>query len=167
MTCETLLCLYLFFSEAPMLEKKNNPMRIHNCVISWFLFKISGWYCLRLEATWLKYMIFQNLLQGSICDLFCCAGNLLLVLNELTKIEFMALFSIELKQSWDITPEIKLLARAFLHWGLRHGFYLLLRINFLSDVKDMNIISVEVVFPVRNWEITKLLHCCFSWKSHI
>lgn len=148
-------------------KKKNNPMRIHNCVIAWFLFKISGWHCLRLETTWLKYMIFQNLLQGNLCDLFCSAGNLLLVLNELTKIEFMALFSIALKQSWDISPEIKPLARTFLHWGLHHGFYLLLRINFPSDVKDVSVIPVEVVFPVRNGKIMKLLHCPFSWKSSI
>lgn len=36
-----------------------------------------------------------------------------LVLNELTKIEFMALFRIELKHSGDIAPEIKLLLENF------------------------------------------------------
>lgn len=76
-------------------KKKINPMKKYNCFISWFLFKISGWYCLCLETTWLEYIIFQNLLQGNLCYLFCCSGNLFLVLNELTKIEFMALSSIE------------------------------------------------------------------------
>lgn len=70
-----------------------------------------------LETTWLEYIIFQNLLQENLCYLFHCSGNLFLVLNELTKIEFIALFSIEWKHSWDISPEIKLLSGAFLYWG--------------------------------------------------
>lgn len=143
-------------------KKKIQPTKIYNYVISLFLFKISGWtdivFVQKIHE--LEYIVFQNLL-------FCCSGSLFLVLNELTKTEFMALFSIELKHSWNIAPEIKLLSRAFLHWSFYHDFHLLRRINFPSDVKDVSVISVGVVFLGSNRKTMKFLHCPFSWKSNI
>ena len=69
-------------------------MKIYSYVISLFLFKVRGWtdtvFLWKIHE--LEYVVFQNLL-------FCCSGSLSLVLNELTKTEFVALFHIELQHS--------------------------------------------------------------------
>ena len=65
--------------------------------LSFFLNLVVGKCCL-WQIQGLEYIVFPNLLQGNLCNLLYCSGNLFLVLNELTKIEFMALFNYELKQ---------------------------------------------------------------------
>lgn len=70
----------------------------------------------------------------------------------------MVFFSIELKHSCDTAPEIKLSSGAFLNWSFHHSFHLLLRINLPSDVKNMSVIPVEVVFPFSNRKTMKLSH---------
>lgn len=58
--------------------KRINAMRIYNYIISWFLFKISGWTdsVFVWKTHELEYIAFQNLLQGNLCCLFCCSASL-------------------------------------------------------------------------------------------
>ena len=112
--------------------------------LGFYLNSVVGQCCL-WQIQELEYIVFPNLLQGNLCNLLYCSDNLFLVLNWLTKIEFMALFYPELKHSWDFAPEIKLLSGAFLHWNLHCSFQLLLRINFPSDIKEVSILPLEVV----------------------
>lgn len=112
--------------------------------LGFYLNSVVGQCCL-WQIQELEYIVFPNLLQGNLCNLLYCSDILFLVLNWLTKIEFMALFYPELKHSWDFAPEIKLLSGAFLHWNLHRSFQLLLRINFPSDIKEVSILPLEVV----------------------
>ena len=126
-------------------KKKLTPWEYTTVIyLGFFLNSVVGQCCL-WQIQELEYVVFPNLLQGNLCNLFYCSGNLFLVLNGLTKIEFMALFNSELKHSWDFAPEIKLLSGAFLHWNLHRSFQLLLRINFPSDIKQVSVLRLEVV----------------------
>ena len=126
-------------------KKKLTPWEYTTVIyLGFFLNSVVGQCCL-WQIQELEYVVFPNLLQGNLCNLLYCSGNLFLVLNGLTKIEFMALFNSELKHSWDFAPEIKLLSGAFLHWNLHRSFQLLLRINFPSDIKQVSVLRLEVV----------------------
>ena len=135
-------------------------MKIYSYVISLFLFKVRGWtdtvFLWKIHE--LEYVVFQNLL-------FCCSGSLSLVLNELTKTEFVALFHIELQHSRDIAPEIKLLSRALVHWSFYHDFHLLQRTTFPSGEKDARVICVGVAVLGSNRKTMKFLIPSFQLKK--